>query len=83
MKSTANRIAGCLAAIVSETDLRKALRATQQYLANTKENVIEMAASKVFPNPIGKTMGFCLLGREHGQNEIKHGQDGRWGFVSC
>ena len=31
-------------AIVSETDLRTALRATQQYLAATKDNVVTMAA---------------------------------------
>jgi integrase len=33
-------------AIVAENDLRTALRATQQYLATVKENVIAMAASK-------------------------------------
>jgi integrase len=33
-------------AIVSETDLRTALRATQQYLATAKENVVAMAAGK-------------------------------------
>jgi hypothetical protein len=32
-------------AIVSETDLRTALRATQAYLAAVKESVVEMAAS--------------------------------------
>ena len=32
-------------AIVSETDLRTALRATQAYLAAVKENVVEMAAN--------------------------------------
>jgi hypothetical protein len=31
-------------AIVSETDIRMALRATQQYLAAAKENVVAMAA---------------------------------------
>jgi integrase len=33
-------------AIVSETDLRTALRATQQYLATAKENVVAMASGK-------------------------------------
>jgi integrase len=33
-------------AIVSETDLRTALRATQQYLATAKENVVAMGAGK-------------------------------------
>jgi integrase len=32
-------------AIVSETDLRAALRATQQYLATVKENVVAMASN--------------------------------------
>ncbi|MGA7930335.1 MAG: hypothetical protein WCA20_30610 [Candidatus Sulfotelmatobacter sp.] len=33
-------------AIVSETDLWMALRATQAYLAAAKENVVEMAANR-------------------------------------
>jgi hypothetical protein len=32
-------------AIVSETDLRTALRATQQYLATVNENVVAMASN--------------------------------------
>lgn len=33
-------------AIASETDLRTALRSTQQYLATVKENVVEMAGNR-------------------------------------
>jgi len=32
-------------AIVSETDLRTALRATQAYFAAAKENIVELAAN--------------------------------------